>query len=327
MSGPYGAELAMRKRPASEAFDMGQFGIPYADQGTGNVYTYLKVAPLPGGAHILTRRGHLLFLYRPDKRLTGDDGTDTVYGLPDVNYGLYQRAVYEDMRARGMADSVIPVEVLRHKEWPSTVDEFLSERIIVPVGVRDQEPNDIRLEGQVAQVPAQISGLAENVPWIWGSVRAGDVVGFRLGMIRTTRAALVGPKGEPLNEILGRSVLQLTPMILQSGARYHGIGNDENPTFELDFKESFRVASRERRLDEYGLPLGELFGEPAEMAYETHGSGFFLRLGKVGKMTGTPPSSEVVRRAIRTYSGLTNLLNTHNRLGIWLTPNPLLEPF
>lgn len=327
-TGQFGGQLGQRKRPASEAFDMSRFGTPYAEQHLKNIFINLNLAPLPNDAHRKTRKGHPIFLYRPDKRLTGDDGTDTVYGLADVNYGLHQRVVYEEMREKGISDQLIPVEILRHKEWPITVDEFLSERMIIPIGIRDQEPNDIRFEGQILNIPAQVEGLAHGVPWIWGSVRMGDTVGFRLGQIELNRAMLTDPDGRPICQTVSRPVLQLIPMVLLSGAKYHGIGNGENPKLELDFPLGVRVDEHERTLDEFGLPLGPIRSETRRtIEYQTRGSGFFFPLGKVGLIMGNPASQEAANRAIRTYGALTAMLNTYNRLGIYLTPHPRLDRF
>lgn len=322
------AELAHRKRPASEAFDMSRFGTPHAAQGPKNIFIKLWFAPLPNQAHLKSRKGHPLFLYRPDRRLTGDDATDTVYGLPDVNYGLHQRVVYDEMRSQGVSDQMMPLEVLRYKEWPATVDEFLSERIIVPIGIRDQEPNDIRFEGQVLSVPTQVEGLAHGVPWIWGAVKSGDTVGFRLGEVEMNRSMFVDPDGKPITVTASRRVLQLTPMVLHSGAKYHGVGDGQSPQFELDFPQDVRVEEHERELNRFGLPLGPVRSETKRtIEYKTRGFGFFLTLGKVGLIMGRPPTPDGAKRAIRTYGGLNSAIATYNRLGIYVTPHSRLDRF
>lgn len=326
MSGRFGAELGQRKRPSSDAFNMSAFGTPYSEQHIKNIMIKLKLAPMPNRAEHKTRKGHPLFLYRPDKSLTGDDGTDTVLGLADVNYGLHQRVVYQEMKERGLNDQEIPYEVVRHSQWPITVDEFLKERMIVPIGIRDQQPNDPRFPAPVAIVPSQVEGLAHGVPWIWGALTSGNIIGFRLGEVELTRTSFVDPEGKPVGVVAKRAVLQLTPMVLLTGAKYHGSGDGHNPATELDFPQGFRVDQYDRALDEFGLPLGNaLVATKGSVEYKTRGSGYFFTLGFVGMTMGKHPSEESTFRAIRTYAGMNAIINTHNRVAVYLTPHTRLD--
>jgi hypothetical protein len=323
-SGRFGGKLAGQKRPTSEPFDMSRFGTPYSEHAIENVIERVRMAPMPNMGHRKSGAGHPMFLYRPDKPLTGEDNTETALCLPEVNYGLHQRVVFQQMKERGLDDHMIPYEVMRHSQWPITVEEFLGPRQIIPMGVRDQEPNDPRGEYQAMSVPFHIEGLAHGVPWIWPALSNGDVIGFRLGEVELCDTSFVDPDGKPVGEVAKGPILQLTPMVLYTGAKYHGAGKGlkEDLGTELDFPHVFRVDQHDRAFDEFGLPLGPpIEASRGEFEYVSRGSGFFFAFGRVAAMMGKPPSTEASSRAIRTYRGMRAVLNTYNRLAVYLTPH------
>ena len=332
-TGPYGAELAKRKRPSNDEdnFSMSQFGTPFmGHHHLATVLARLKLAPLPDGAERMSRLGHLLFSYRPDKQLTGDDETDSVMGLPDINFGLHQRVLYEEKKDSGIKDNMMPLDILRYKEWPINVEEFLGERMIVPVGVRNQDPNDIRFEGQIPTVPSIVEGLSYDVPWIWGDVKLGSIVGLRVGLCVLNRQKLTNPRGVRLGETASRPVLQLMPMVLDTGVEYHGKGTGEQIDIELDFPNTKKVSPRKRTEDEFGLPLGpfESSSSPtteATMEYVTRESGFFIRIGTVEKMKGKRPTREEAEKAVRTYDGLNARTRAYCHLGLSVCAHPMLR--
>lgn len=327
--GPFGGQLVGKRDPTSQAtpgYDAIAGGNPpLADQGLSNVNIPLKRAPLmhPHDVH-RTRQGAPIFLYKPGVRMTGEDGTTTVYGLPDINYGLHMRAIFEEMSViekKRLAQ--IPQEIARYRMWPLTTDELLAGDAIVPSGVLNTEPNDVRFEFQQGQVPAQVEGLHHGIPWLWGELQRGTTVGWHFVRVKMTGTSITDPKGGALNRIAKIPTLQCLPMARHAGVDCHGTGDGSNVDTELDAPEEISVASYEREPDEYGLPLGgKRDATKRVLVFKTRGNGLFFPFGTSDLMMKSAPSKEAIDAAIRTYSGMQTLVNKKQRLSIWLEPNP-----
>lgn len=327
--GPYGSALAGKRQPSSAGAPE-YAGItggqpPLVDQGLSNVYIPIRRAPLlPPHDMQQVRQGHPLFLYKPGARLTGEDGTVTSFGIQDINYGLHQRAVYHEMNVvEKLKQSDVPEEVFRYKEWPRTVEEMLSQEAIIPVGVLATEPNDVRFEYSQGQVPAQVEGLHHGIAWLWGDLQRSTTVGWHFLQMNLSGMAITDPKGGRVNRVAKIPTLQCVPMARHLGMDFHGAGAGDAPGIELDYRTELEVATYERRQDEHGLALGELVKESRKViAYRTRGFGVFFPLGTSDIMMRNAPSKDAVWKAIRTYAGMTAIINSRARLSVWLEPNP-----
>ena len=331
LSGRFGGSVVVRREtPGTPGTALNRFGVPYFPTGgISNVLAKVPMAPLPNKGHTKIGMGEPVFLYRPNKKMTGDDGTVTVYGLPAVNYGLHQRALYQELMDAKIDETKLSEEVIRYKEWPLTVDEFLQTKQIIPFGIRDTDPDDLRLERHLMVIPCLVQGRGYGVPWLWGHVRSGDTIGFRVGLCKPQDCLSVTPDGTSLLTVAKKPFLQLTPYILYSGTIYHGKGDNNNIIYELDYIQTVREEGRTRKLDAWGLPLGEYddTAPSVPIEYETRGEGFFIRFGRVEMTMNPPTSKEGIKRALRTYDGMQKIRRDLRRVTVQLCPNPLVDEF
>jgi len=328
-----GAQAISRKRTleGSNAFRLPMAGgIPYVDQGISNVYTKLRFAPLPKNAHYHGNQGQPIFLYRPDKNLTGTDNTMTIIGLPYLNYGLHQRAVYQKFHEEGRSDRDISDDIITFKEWPLTVSEFLGERQIVPYGVHGDMPPDPRQDGAIISRSAHLYGIADYVPWMWGPVQRGDRVGFRVSEVPSSRVLPCDINENKINSLDGESFLQVLPMVSKTGREpYHSVRLEIDLDNRLNFHRSHvRFVAKEIEPDIFGLPLGNFLSgtEERDEVNNVVDEGFFMMLGTVKSMTGQPAQPNQIMRITRSQNALNALSMTHNSVDLILEPNQRLNP-
>lgn len=271
--------------------------VPYHDQGLSSIFTRVRRAPLyPPHDFERTLQGFPIFLYKPSKNLTGSDDTRTVYGLQDINYGLYQKALYE--RAR-LLDADVPEELSRYSEWPMRPEEVFGK--IVPYGALGSSPVDYRFEAKTNSVPVQQAGYAHNIPWLWDNVFKGSEIGWIFKRIKDYHP-ISNPTGMDAiySDVYGDVGVDCLQCLPYSGPPLHG---------EAGTRESVD-----------GLVRG--IG-----GFEVREFGRYFRFGRVTGTNGTQPSGHKIDRAVYTYDGMTSMQRTFCRLTVVLNPNPaIIDP-
>jgi hypothetical protein len=332
-AGPRGGALAIDgpvpvgKRPAFDAFDaIGGFA-PFSSTsyGLASIFRAIRAAPLANGEHLDTIKGHPWFLYKPDKNLTGDDNTVTAFGLQGVNYGLEQRAIYEQLLLDGTPRDDVSREISAYKAWPLTVDEFLDDKKIVYIGIRSQSPGERRGEYEPALSRAQVAGLVHRVPWIWGNVVIGSRVGFRVANVHPKDVSHVTVKGSDIASPCRVPFLQVAPHVLGFGFPYRGGKrlSDSPAPHELDYVERFRVRQQDVAPDENGLPLGARTPSEDVFGCERRGFGFFVSVGTVTWASGKSPYPRgVVHEACRSFGAMNALVRNEAVVDLKLDPHP-----
>ena len=171
-----------------------------------------------------------------------------------------------------------------------------------------------------------IQGEITNIPNIWGDVKEGDTLGFKVKRVVNRATDLVNAYGKKVASPTVGEILQIVPHVESEGKKPNYVTNHENPSEQdIDFFEPTVIRQHEYAFSPDGSVMWDV---PPSQDYSAflapvYRQGTYMELGQVVRRTVPQnPSPIDIQCALRTFDGWNNLARNDLTLDVEITGCP-----